>query len=34
MQNTARVILENERAYEVDKLCMPVKEILTLIKER
>lgn len=34
MQNTARVILENERAYEADKLCMPVKEILTLIKER
>lgn len=34
MQNTARVILENERAYEADKFCMPVKEILTLIKER
>ena len=34
MQNTAIKLLENQRAYEVDKLCMPVKEILTLIPER
>ena len=25
--------LENERSYEANELCMPVKEILTLIPE-
>ncbi len=31
MLNTAKSILENERALEADKYCMPIKEILTLI---
>ncbi|AEF82083.1 phosphoenolpyruvate mutase [Leadbettera azotonutricia] len=31
MMNAARTILENERALEADKLCMPIKEILELI---
>lgn len=31
MLNTARVILENERSLEADKLCMPLKQILELI---
>jgi len=34
MIKTAETILENERAYEADKACMPIKEILTLIPER
>ena len=34
MIKTAQMILENERAYEADKACMPIKEILTLIPER
>lgn len=33
MLKTAQMILENERAYEADKSCMPIKEILTLIPE-
>ena len=33
MLKTAEVILENERAYEVDDYCMPIKEILTLIPD-
>lgn len=31
MVNCAKSILENERSYEANELCMPVKEILTLI---
>lgn len=31
MMKTACTILENNRAYEADNLCMPIKEILTLI---
>ena len=31
MVKTAKTILENERALEVDEYCMPIKEILTLI---
>lgn len=31
MLNVATVILENQRASEADKLCMPIKEILELI---
>jgi phosphoenolpyruvate phosphomutase / 2-hydroxyethylphosphonate cytidylyltransferase len=34
MIKTAQTILENERAYEADKACMSIKEILTLIPER
>ncbi|HOG44591.1 MAG TPA: phosphoenolpyruvate mutase [bacterium] len=34
MIKTAETIFENERAYEADKACMPIKEILTLIPER
>lgn len=33
MQKTAQTILENHRAMEADKLCMSIKEILTLIPE-
>jgi phosphoenolpyruvate phosphomutase len=33
MVNTARLILENGRSLEADKLCMPIKEILRLIPE-
>lgn len=33
MVNTAKSILKNERAYEVDKKCMPIKNILELIPE-
>ena len=33
MQNVARLILENHRAKEADELCMPIKQILTLIPE-
>ena len=31
MVNTAKSILENERAKEADENCMPIKEILHLI---
>ena len=31
MNKVAHTILENERSYEVDEVCMPIKEILTLI---
>ena len=33
MQKAALSILENHRAKEADDMCMPIKEILTLIKE-
>lgn len=33
MQMAAKTILENHRAKEVDDICMPVKEIITLIPE-
>ena len=33
MQNAARMILENHRAKEADDLCMPIKDIITLIPE-
>jgi phosphoenolpyruvate phosphomutase len=33
MQKTAESILENHRAYEADKYCMPIKEIISLIPE-
>lgn len=33
MQNAARLILENHRAKECDNLCMPIKDIITLIPE-
>ena len=31
MKETAETILKNERAHEVEKICMPIKEVLTLI---
>ena len=31
MVKTAESILRNERSYEANELCMPIKEILTLI---
>ncbi|MCQ2416770.1 MAG: phosphoenolpyruvate mutase [Oscillospiraceae bacterium] len=33
MQNAAKMILENHRAKECDDICMPFKEIITLIPE-
>lgn len=33
MQNAARMILENHRAKECDDVCMPIKDIITLIPE-
>ncbi|MGI5895433.1 MAG: phosphoenolpyruvate mutase [Oscillospiraceae bacterium] len=33
MQKVALAILENQRAKEADDMCMPIKEILTLIPE-
>lgn len=33
MQKVAETILYNQRAKEADELCMPIKQILTLIKE-
>lgn len=33
MQNVAKLILEHHRAKEADDVCMPIKEILTLIPE-
>ena len=32
MQNTAKTILKNSRAFEVDKKIIPIKEIINLIK--
>ena len=32
MQNTARTILKNKRAFEADKKIIPIKEIINLIK--
>ena len=32
MQNTAKTILENSRAFEADKKIIPIKEIINLIK--
>ena len=34
MKKTAESILKNERAYESEEFCMPIKEILKLIPER
>lgn len=33
MQKVAMTILENHRAYEADKMCMPIKDIISLIPE-
>jgi len=33
MVQTAKLILEHERAFECEKMCMPIKEILTLIQK-
>jgi len=33
MKKVAETILYNQRAKEADDLCMPIKEILSLIKE-
>ena len=33
MQKVAETILKNRRAKEADEMCMPIKEILTLIPE-
>ncbi len=33
MENTARSILKNHRAYEIDNILMPIKQIITLIDE-
>ena len=33
MKKVAETILYNQRAKEADELCMPIKEILSLIKE-
>lgn len=33
MQNAARMILQNHRAKECDDICMPIKDIITLIPE-
>ena len=33
MQNAAKTILEHHRAKECDDMCMPIKEIITLIPE-
>ncbi len=34
MQQAARMILENHRAKEADDICMPIKEIITMIPEK
>jgi len=31
MQKTAKIILENSRSYETEGICMPIKDIITLI---
>jgi phosphoenolpyruvate phosphomutase len=33
MQSAAVSILENQRAFEADKFCMPINEIIKLIPE-
>jgi phosphoenolpyruvate phosphomutase len=33
MVKVAECILENERSLEADDMCMPIKQILTLIPE-
>jgi phosphoenolpyruvate phosphomutase len=33
MIEVARTILENQRAFEVEEMCMPIKEIISLIPE-
>ena len=33
MQNAAKLILENHRAKECDEVCMPIRDIITLIPE-
>lgn len=33
MQNAAKTILEHHRAQECDQICMPIKDIITLIPE-
>ena len=33
MQNAAKLLLKNHRAKECDEICMPIKEIITLIPE-
>lgn len=33
MMETAKTILKNNRCYEVDEACLPIKEILTLIPD-
>lgn len=33
MQNAAKLILQNHRAKECDDICMPIKDIITLIPE-
>lgn len=33
MQNAAKLILENHRAKECDDICMPIKDIITLIPD-
>ena len=33
MQNAAKTILEHHRAQECDTLCMPIRDIITLIPE-
>lgn len=33
MQNAAKSILTHHRAKECDELCMPIKDIITLIPE-
>ena len=33
MQGAAKMILENHRAKECDEVCMPIKDIITLIPE-
>ena len=32
MERAARLILENRRAEECDEICMPIREIITLIE--
>ena len=32
MQNTAKIILKNKRAFEADKNIIPIKDIINLIK--
>lgn len=34
MMQTAKTILENNRCYEADEACLPIKEILTLIPDK